>query len=88
MLKLVESLAVKAARAKRTTVEFIPLRDSGTGWYKCAWCETTVSGKRIGWSSFKAVEQRPSSAKFDIQGDVCPRPECRISLQAKYIRPR
>ena len=57
MLKLVESLAVKAERAKKTTVQFIPLRDSGSGAHKCSWCETVVRGKRKGWNSYHAIER-------------------------------
>ena len=68
MLKLVESLAVKAKRAKRTTVELIPLRDSGTGTFKCGWCEATVSGKLKGWNSYRATEHKP--VQFALAGYV------------------
>jgi hypothetical protein len=84
MLKLVESLSIKAARAKHTSIEFIPLRESGTGTYKCGWCETVVKGKRKGWNSYRATVDKP--VRVQICGDACPRRECRISLQAKYIR--
>jgi hypothetical protein len=84
MLKLVESLAVKAERAKRTAIEFTPLRDRETGTYKCAWCEAVVRGKRKGWSSYCATDHKP--VQVQIHGDVCSRWECRISLQAKYTK--
>lgn len=87
MLKLVESLAVKLERAKRTRIEFIPLRDGGTGTYKCAWCETVVRGKRKGWNSYRLTDPK-GPFEFHILGDVCSRHECRISLQAKYSRGR
>ena len=86
MLKLVESLAVKAERAKKTTVQFIPIRDRGTGTHKCNWCETVVRGKRKGWNSYHATERLGPTTELRFDGDVCPREECRISLQAKYIR--
>lgn len=38
MLKLVELLSIKTARVTQSAVEFIPLRDSATGTYKCGWC--------------------------------------------------
>ncbi len=84
MLKLVESLAVKAQRAKTTTVEFLPLRESGTGTHKCSWCETVVKGKRKGWNSYRATERIGTTTELRFEGDVCPREECRISLQAKH----
>jgi hypothetical protein len=84
MLKLVESLAVKAQRAKRTTVEFVPLRDGGTGVHKCSWCQTVVRGKRKSWNSYRATERIGNTTELRFEGDVCPREECRISLQAKY----
>jgi hypothetical protein len=82
MLKLVESLAVKAQRAKSTTVEFIPLRETTTI-HECDWCGTVGSGKRKGWNSYTALE-RSARGEFPVTGDVCPNAECRISLQAKY----
>jgi hypothetical protein len=84
MLKLVESLALKTERAKRTAVEIIPLRDSEIGIFKCGWCEATVRGKRKGWNSYRATECKP--VPIQIRGDICPRRECRISLQAKYTK--
>ena len=44
MLRLVESLATKAERAKTTTVEFFPLREATS--HKCGWCETFARGTR------------------------------------------
>lgn len=84
MLKLVESLSIKAARVKHSYVEFIPLRDSGTGTYTCGWCGVVVGGKRTGWVSYRAIDHKP--VEIQIQGDVCHRRECRISLQAKYTK--
>jgi hypothetical protein len=84
MLKLAESLSIKAARVKHSSVEFIPIRDSDTGTYKCGWCEVVVRGKRKGWVSYRATDHKP--VQIQIQGDVCHRRECRISLQAKYIK--
>ena len=84
MLKLVKSLAVKAERAKKTTVQFIPLRDSGSGTHKCSWCETVVRGKRKSWNSYHAIERLGPTTELRFDGDVCPRKECRISLQAEY----
>ena len=66
ILKLVKSLTIKAARAKHTSIQFIPLRDSGTGTYKCGWCETVVRGRR---STARTV------VTFDNVGDVPGVPE-------------
>ena len=86
MLKLVESLAVKAERAKKTTVQFIPIRDRGTGTHKCNWCEAVVRGKRKGWNSYHATERLGPTTELRFDDDVRPREECRINLQAKYSR--
>jgi hypothetical protein len=80
MLKLVESLATKAERAKSTTVEFSPLR--GTHPRTCDWCRK-FSPDPKGWASYKAVEPKCGGAS-KISGDVCADVECRLSIQARY----
>jgi ferredoxin len=52
MLKLVESLGAKAERAKRTTIEYLPLQD-GTS-HHCAWCGLCAKGRPKGWQRYKA----------------------------------
>jgi hypothetical protein len=81
MLKLVESLATKAERAKRTTVEFQPLSSDAYG-RNCDWCETFASRPK-GWASYQAVE-RTKRGVFNVNGHVCADPECRLSIQARY----
>jgi hypothetical protein len=55
MLKLVESLATKAERAKSTTVEFSPLISEAYA-RKCDWCERFTTSPK-GWVSYRAVEK-------------------------------
>ena len=81
MLKLVESLATKAERAKSTTVEFFPLREGFS--HRCSWCETYATGNPKSWDSFRAVA-RSDPVWLNVVGDVCADKECRISIQAKY----
>jgi hypothetical protein len=81
MLKLVESLATKAERAKATTVEFSPLR--GTHPRNCDWCEKYAANPK-GWASYEAVERGKQGNVFRVTGDVCSDPECRLSVQARY----
>jgi hypothetical protein len=81
MLKLVESLATKAERAKSTTVEFFPLREGFS--HRCSWCETYANGNPKSWDSFRAVA-RSDPVWLNVVGDVCADKECRISIQAKY----
>jgi hypothetical protein len=81
MLKLVESLATKAERAKATSVEFSPLQS----WRprSCDWCEKIAANPR-GWASYGAFERGRRGSVFRVTGDVCSDPECRISIQARY----
>jgi hypothetical protein len=67
MLRLVESLATKAERAK-TTVEFFPLREATS--HKCGWCETFVKGNPKGWHSYRGVD-RSYPGGLNVGGDVC-----------------
>ena len=81
MLRLVESLATKAERAKTTTVEFFPLREAPS--HKCGWCETFAKGNPKGWHSYRGVDRSYPSG-LNVGGDVCSAKECRLSIQAKY----
>jgi hypothetical protein len=81
MLKLVESLATKAERAKSTTVEFSPLRSDAYA-RKCDWCEKFTTTPK-GWASYRAVEKTKRGV-FEVAGHVCADPECRLSIQARY----
>ena len=81
MLRLVESLATKAERAKTTTVEFFPLREAPS--HKCGWCETYAKGNPKGWHSYRGVD-RSYPGGLNVGGDVCSAKECRLSIQAKY----
>jgi hypothetical protein len=84
MLKLVESLAAKAARAKRTTVEYLPLQGSTS--HRCAWCNLYVKGSPKGWQCYKALDRcLPGGVK--VMGEVCRNHECRVSIEAKYSLP-
>jgi hypothetical protein len=83
MLRLVESLAIKAERAKTTTVEFFPLREAPS--HKCAWCETYAKGNPKGWHSYRGVD-RSYPGGSNVGGDVCSAKECRLSIQAKLAR--
>jgi hypothetical protein len=84
MLKLVESLAAKVERAKRTTVEYLPLQD-GTS-HRCKWCGLYAKGSPKGWQCYKAVDPSvPRGVK--VMGEVCGNPECRVSVEAKYAQP-
>ena len=65
-----KSLAVKAERAKKTTVQFIPIRDRGSGTHKCNWCEAVVRGKRKGWNSYHATERLGPNTELRFDGDV------------------
>jgi hypothetical protein len=80
MLKLVETLATKAERAKATTVEFSPLR--GAHPRNCDWCDKFAANPK-GWASYEAV-QSTKQGVFKVTGDVCADVECRISIQARY----
>jgi hypothetical protein len=80
MLKLVETLATKAERAKATTVEFSPLR--GAHPRNCDWCKKFAANPK-GWASYEA-EERTGKGIFKVTGNVCASVECRISIQAKY----
>ena len=81
MLKLVESLATKAERAKATTVEFSPLR--GAHPRRCDWCDRFAANPK-GWASYEASERSRQGVFFKVTGDVCADVECRISIQARY----
>jgi hypothetical protein len=81
MLRLVESLATKAERAKTTTVEFFPLREATS--HKCGWCETFVKGNPKGWHSYRGVD-RSYPGGLNVGGDVCSAKECSLNIQAKY----
>jgi hypothetical protein len=83
MLKLVESLAVKAERAKSTTVVFVALGESVS--HRCSWCGQFAKGNPKSWNSYHAVDHTYPRG-LNIVGDVCPKRECRISIQAKYTR--
>jgi hypothetical protein len=84
MLKLVESLASKAARAKRTTVEFMPLRE-GT-FHHCAWCGQYAKGSPKGWHYYQALDYTyPGGLR--VVGEVCANRECQMSVKAKYPKP-
>jgi hypothetical protein len=80
MLKLVESLAAKAERAKRTTVEFLPLHQGIS--HHCLWCGQYAKG----WQSYRAVDHsHPGGIK--VMGEVCADRECHMSIAAKYPHP-
>jgi hypothetical protein len=85
MLKLVESLAVKAKRAKSTTVVFVPLSESGVS-HRCSWCGQFAKGKLKGWNGYHAVDHSYPPGGLAVAGDVCCDRECRISIQAKYTK--
>jgi hypothetical protein len=80
MLRLVESLATKAERAKSTRVEFLPLRQAVS--YRCGWCRRFASNPK-GWSSYRAADVGKRGIFTGI-GEVCGDPECRLSIQARY----
>jgi hypothetical protein len=83
MLKLVESLAAKAERAKHTTVEYLPFQEGIS--HHCTWCGLYAKGSPKGWQCFKALDPSlPGGVK--VMGEVCGNPECRISVEAKYTR--
>jgi hypothetical protein len=79
MLRLVETLALKAERAKSTTVDFFPLTDCRSK--KCSWCKE-FSAFPKGWSRFNAIDHKPGG--IAITGYICADPECRISIMAQY----
>jgi hypothetical protein len=81
MLKLVESLATKAERAKSTTVEFSPLISDAYA-RKCDWCERFTTSPK-GWVSYRAVEKTKRGG-LDVAGHICTDAECRLSIQARY----
>jgi hypothetical protein len=81
MLRLVESLAIKAERAKTTTIEFFPLREAPS--HKCGWCETYAKGNPKGWHSYRGVDHSYPGGS-NVGGDVCSAKECWLSIQAKY----
>ena len=84
MLKLVESLAAKAERAKRTTVEFLPLHKCIS--HHCLWCGQYAKGSPKGWLSYRAVDHsHPKGIK--VMGEVCADRECHMSIAAKYPHP-
>ena len=85
MLKLVESLAVKAKRAKSTTVVFVPLSESGVS-HRCSWCGQFAKGKPKGWNGYRALDQSYPRGGLAVAGDVCSDRECKIGIQAKYTK--
>jgi hypothetical protein len=82
MLKLVESLAVKAKRAKSTTVVFVPLSESGVS-HRCSWCGQFAKGK--GWNGYRAVDQSYPRGGLAVAGDVCSDRECREAEVERLI---
>jgi hypothetical protein len=84
MLKLVGSLAVKAKRAKSTTVVFVPLGESIS--HRCSWCGQFAKGTPKGWNGYQAMDYSYRGVKLSVAGDVCADTECRISIQAKYTK--
>jgi hypothetical protein len=84
MLKSVESLAAKAERAKRTTVEYLPLQEGAS--HHCAWCGVYAKRRPKGWQRYKALDTSlPGGGK--VMGEVCGNPECRVSIETKYPQP-
>ena len=84
MLKLVESLAAKAERAKRTTVEFLPLHKGIS--HHCLWCGQYAKGSPKGWQSYRAIDHsHPKGIK--VMGEVCADRESHMSIAAKYPHP-
>lgn len=81
MLKLVESLAIKAERAKPTNVQFFPLRAGFS--HRCSWCGTFAKGNPITWDSFTAFSWT-GTRWVQVVGDVCADQECQLSTQAKF----
>jgi hypothetical protein len=55
MLKLVESLAARAKRARSTTVVFVPLGESVS--HRCSWCGRFAKGTPKGWNGYRAVDE-------------------------------
>jgi hypothetical protein len=86
MLRLVESLAVKAKRAKSTTVVFVPLGESVS--HRCSWCGEFAKGIPKGWNGYRAVDHTYPRGGLAVAGDICPNRECRISIKAKYAKAR
>jgi hypothetical protein len=85
MLKLVEPLAVKAKRAKSTTVVFVPVSESGV-FHCCSWCGQFAKGKPKGWNGYRALDQSYPRGGLAVAGDVCSDRECKIGIQAKYTK--
>jgi len=83
MLKLVESLAAKAKRARSTTVVFVPLGESVS--HRCSWCGRFAKGTPKGWNGYRAVDHTYPRG-LNVAGDFCSDRECRISIQAKYAK--
>jgi hypothetical protein len=77
MLRLVESLAAKTERAKRTTVEYLSLL--GDASHHCAWCGQYAKGSPKSWQCYGALDRAiPGGDK--AAGEVCGNPECRVSV--------
>jgi hypothetical protein len=84
MLKSVESLAAKAERAKRTTVEYLPLQEGAS--HHCAWCGVYAKRRPKGWQRYKALSTSLPGGG-EVMGEVYGNPECRVSIEAKYPQP-
>ena len=67
MLKLVESLAAKAKRARSTTVVFVPLGESVS--HRCSWCGRFAKGTPKGWNGYRAVDHTYPRG-LNVAGDV------------------
>ena len=83
MLTLVELLAAKVERAKRTTVQYLPLQEAIS--HHCVWCGLYAKGSPKGWRCYKALDPTLLGA-VKVMGEVCGSPECRVSIEAKYPR--
>jgi hypothetical protein len=82
--QVVESLAVKAKRAKSTTVVFVPLGESTS--HRCSWCGQFAKGTPKAWNGCRAMDYSNPASKLSVAGDVCADTECRISTEAKYTK--
>src|ERR1700743_2823251 len=82
MLKLLESRSANAERSKRTTVQYLLLRESTS--HRCAWCNTYVKGNPKGWQSYKAADPSlPAGVK--TMGGVCKNHECRVKHRGQIL---
>jgi hypothetical protein len=79
-----ESLAVKAKRAKSTTVVFVPLGESGVPLLFLVWKVSLTASQKDGMATARWITLTPRG--LSVAGDVCSDKECRLAFKRSTRR--